>query len=80
MDRDEIRKYLVTWQDYHVLVGILVIPYFDLALLWCGQHMRDSIEKVCKFIPQIFIAGIVYGCFYSSLKERESNLEPGHYL
>ena len=79
MDRDEIRKYLATWQDYYVLVGILVIPYFDLALLWWGQHMRDSIEKVCKFIPQILLAGIVLGSFCSSLKERESNLYPGHY-
>ena len=72
--------YLTAWQDYHVLVGILSIPYFNLALLWWGQHMRDSIEKVCKFIPQILIVGIVHGSFYSSLKERESNLYPGHKL
>ena len=44
------RKYIATWQDYHIICGIIITPYLDFVLVWWGQHMRSSTQKGCKFI------------------------------
>ena len=33
---DDIPKHLATWQEYHVLAGILIIHYFDALIVWWG--------------------------------------------
>ena len=37
-------------------------------------------EKVCKFIPQMVLVGILHGGFYYSFLERNSTLDPEHHL
>ena len=68
MDKEDDRKYIASIQDYHVLCGILFLPFLDLALVWWGQRMRSSGNKVCKFGAQMILALTVRGSFYNSLR------------
>ena len=80
MDSEKDQKYIAALEDYHVLCGILFIPFLDFALAWWGQRVRSSGNKVCKFGAQMILALTVRGSFYISLREIQNSLDPVHLL
>ena len=74
----EAQTPLPNLRDYLVLVGILIVPYLDLAFVWWGQHMRNRRKTMCKFVPMLILAGSLHGIFYSLFQQTKHSLRPGH--